>query len=132
MSGIKVLYRHVQEVPADRWMEKLELERQTDEAEARLGYPLPRRLRSLFSSEHSHTVRVEERGENALICLVTDPGTSDYQANDRVKIALPDADSQAEAEQVGAGEGTLYRVSFLPDQGAEFINPAQWTALEDE
>ena len=61
MSGIKVLYRHVQEVPADRWMEKLELERQTDEAEARLGYPLPRRLRSLFSSEHSHTVRVEER-----------------------------------------------------------------------
>ena len=78
------------------------------------------------------TVRVEERGEDALICLVTDPGTSDYQVNDRVKIALPDANSQAEAEQAGAGEGTLYRVSFLPDQGAEFINPAQWTALEDE
>lgn len=78
------------------------------------------------------TVRVVERGEDALVCLVTDPGTSDYQVNDQVKIALPDANSQAEAEQADAGEGTLYRVSFLPDQGAEFINPAQWLPLEDE
>jgi len=61
MPGVKILYRHVQEVPAEKWKEKLELERQTDEAEAALGYPLPRRLRSLFSKEHSHTVRVEER-----------------------------------------------------------------------
>ena len=61
MSGVKILYRHVQEVPANRWMEKLELERQTDLVEAELGYPMPRRLRSLFSAEHSHTVRVEER-----------------------------------------------------------------------
>ncbi len=61
MSGVKILYRHVQEVPADKWLEKLELERQTDALEAQLGYPLPRRLRSLFSSEHSYTVRVEER-----------------------------------------------------------------------
>lgn len=61
MSGVKILYRHVQEVPANKWKEKLELERQTDAVEAELGYPLPRRLRSLFSTEHSHTVRVEER-----------------------------------------------------------------------
>ena len=79
------------------------------------------------------TVRVEERGEDALICLITDPGTSDYQVNDRVKIALPDTDSQAaEADQTGDTEETLYRVFFLPDQGAELINPAQWLPLEDE
>ena len=61
MNGLKILYRHVQEVPADRWQEKLELEQLTDAAEAEAGYPLPRRLRPLFSTEHSHTVRVEER-----------------------------------------------------------------------
>lgn len=61
MSGVKILYRHVQEIPASKWKEKLELERQTDALEIELGYPMPRRLRSLFSTEHSHTVRVEER-----------------------------------------------------------------------
>lgn len=61
MGGLKVLYRHVQEVPAEKWMEKLELERLTDEAEAEAGYPLPRRYRTLFTNEHSQTVRVEAR-----------------------------------------------------------------------
>lgn len=61
MASLKILYRHVQEVPAGSWKRKLELERQTDAREAALGYPVPRRLRSLFSAEHSHTVRVEER-----------------------------------------------------------------------
>ena len=61
MPGIKILYRQVQEVPANKWKEKLELERLTDAAEAEAGYPMPRRMRPLFSAEHSHTVRVEER-----------------------------------------------------------------------
>ena len=61
MTGLKILYRSVQEVPPEKWMEKLALEAETDAAEAALGYPLPRRLRPLFSPEHSHTVRVEER-----------------------------------------------------------------------
>ena len=61
MSGLKILYRSLQEIPPEKWMEKLELEAQTDAAEAALGYPLPRRLRPLFSAEHSHSVRVEER-----------------------------------------------------------------------
>lgn len=61
MAGLKVLYRHVQDIPASKWKAKLELERQTDRLEAALGYPLPRRMRPLFSTEHSHTVRVEER-----------------------------------------------------------------------
>ena len=81
----------------------------------------------LFSGLVEMTVRVEERGEEAYVCLVTDPGTSDYQVNDRVQIAAP----QADAEQAGAGKGALYRVSFLPDQGAALINPAQWTAVEE-
>ncbi len=61
MAEVKILYRQVQEVFPDRWLEKLELERRMDEAEAALGYPLPRRLRPLFTAEHSHSVRVEER-----------------------------------------------------------------------
>lgn len=61
MSGVKILYRHIQEVPADQWMRKLELEQNTDRLEAELGYPMPRRLRTLFTTEHSYTVRVEER-----------------------------------------------------------------------
>lgn len=85
-----------------------------------------------FSGLVEMTVRVAERGEDAYVCVVTDPGTSDYQVNDRVKIALPDAGPQAaEADQNSAAEETLYRVTFLPDQGAERITPAQWTALED-
>jgi len=61
MAGLKILYRQVQEVPANKWMEKLALERRIDEEEAKLGYPMPRRMRPLFSTEHSHSVRVEER-----------------------------------------------------------------------
>ena len=61
MTGLKILYRSIQEVAPEKWMEKLALEKETDAAEATLGYPLPRRLRPLFSAEHSHTVRVEER-----------------------------------------------------------------------
>ena len=61
MTGLRILYRSIQEVPAEKWMQKLALEKQADDAEAALGYPLPRRLRPLFSPEHSHTVRVEER-----------------------------------------------------------------------
>lgn len=61
MTGLKILYRSVQEVAPEKWMDKLALEQQTDAAEAALGYPLPRRLRPLFSTEHSHSVRVEER-----------------------------------------------------------------------
>lgn len=83
------------------------------------------------------TVRVVEQGEDAYVCVVTDPGTSDYQVDDQVKIALPDEFTQpspqaVEADQNSVTEETLYRISFLPDQGAERITPAQWTALEDE
>lgn len=80
------------------------------------------------------TVQVVERTEEGLLCVVTDPGTSDYQVNDLVKIALP-----GEAEQKAAQPAALdadaepprYEVSFLPDQGSDTITPAQWNLLED-
>ena len=61
MTGLKILYRSIQEIPPEKWVEKLALEAQADAVETALGYPLPRRLRPLFSPEHSHSVRVEER-----------------------------------------------------------------------
>lgn len=61
MTGLKMLHRHVQEVPADKWKEMLALEREIDAVEMELGYPVPRRYRSLFSAEHTQTVRVQNR-----------------------------------------------------------------------
>ncbi len=81
------------------------------------------------------TVRVVERTEEALICLVTDPGTSDYQPDDQVRIVLPQADLQETAARPAAldaeGEQPQYEVFFLPDQGSDFITPTQWTPVED-
>lgn len=80
------------------------------------------------------TVQVVERTEEGLLCVVTDPGTSDYQVNDLVKIALPE-EAEQEAAQPAAlaadAEPPQYEVSFLPDQGSDTITPAQWNLLED-
>lgn len=80
------------------------------------------------------TVQVVERTEEGLLCVVTDPGTSDYQVNDLVKIALPE-EAEQEAAQPAAldadAEPPRYEVSFLPDQGSDTITPAQWNLLED-
>lgn len=80
------------------------------------------------------TVQVVERTEEGLLCVVTDPGTSDYQVNDLVKIALPE-EAEQEAAQPAAlaadAEPLQYEVSFLPDQGSDTITPAQWNLLED-
>lgn len=80
------------------------------------------------------TVQVVERTEEGLLCVVTDPGTSDYQVNDLVKIALP-KEAEQEAAQPAAlaadAEPPQYEVSFLPDQGSDTITPAQWNLLED-
>ena len=80
------------------------------------------------------TVQVVEWTEDALGCIVTDPGTSDYQVNDLVKIALPE-EAEQEAAQPAAlaadAEPPQYEVSFLPDQGSDTITPAQWNLLED-
>ena len=80
------------------------------------------------------TVQVVERTEEGLLCVVPAPGTSDYQVNDLVKIALP-VDAEQETAQPAAldadAEPPQYEVSFLPDQGSDTITPAQWNLLED-
>lgn len=57
---MKVVYRQTQEIPFGKWLQEFELERKTDEEEARLGHPLPRRYRMWSGNEHSQT-RVHER-----------------------------------------------------------------------
>lgn len=88
----------------------------------------------MVSALSEMTVRVTEQTGEALLCVVTDPGTSDYQVNDLVKIALPE-EAEQEAAQPAAlaadAEPPQYEVSFLPDQGSDTITPAQWNLLED-
>lgn len=57
---MRVVYRQTQEIPFEKWMQELELERKTDREEARLGHPLPRRYRMFSGAEHSQ-IRVHER-----------------------------------------------------------------------
>ena len=57
---LRILYRHIQHVPRDRWAEKMEQERLSDEVEIRQGNPTPLRYRSMHSPEDSQT-RVIER-----------------------------------------------------------------------
>lgn len=98
------------------------------------------------------TVRVVEQAEGRLSCVVIDPGTSDFQPEDRVEIALPET---AEAIDVIEGEETtdqsaaapaansanapsteamslVYEVCFLPDQDSGIITPTQLTLLENQ
>ena len=62
---MRILYRHVQHVPRDRWAEKMEQERLSDEVEIRQGNPTPLRYRSMHSPEDSQT-RVIEREYDSL------------------------------------------------------------------
>lgn len=98
------------------------------------------------------TVRVVEQAEGRLSCVVIDPGTSDFQPEDRVEIALPETaeaidvieeeettDQSAAAPAAGSSNAPsteamspVYEVCFLPDQDAGIITPTQWTLLEDQ
>lgn len=70
---VPVLYRHIQHVPRDRWAEKMEQERRSDEAELAAGNPIPLRYRSMHSPMDSQT-RVSEREYESLeqLCRVTE------------------------------------------------------------
>ncbi len=57
---MRFVYRQTQNIPFEKWLQELELERKTDEEEARLGHPLPRRYRYWTGPENSQT-RVHER-----------------------------------------------------------------------
>lgn len=98
------------------------------------------------------TVRVVEQAEGRLSCVVIDPGTSDFQPEDRVEIALPETaeaidvieeeettDQSAAAPAANSANAPsteamslVYEVCFLPDQDAGIITPTQWTLLEDQ
>ena len=53
--SLAIMYRQVMSVPADAWSALRDLERRMDDAEARAGYPLPRRYRSLLGGETGNT-----------------------------------------------------------------------------
>lgn len=57
---VRILYRQTQEIPFEKWLQELELERKTDIEEARLGHPLPRRYRAFTGTNHAN-IRVHER-----------------------------------------------------------------------
>ena len=38
---MRIVYRQLQEIPFEKWMQEIELERHTDENEGSLGHPLP-------------------------------------------------------------------------------------------
>lgn len=98
------------------------------------------------------TVRVVEQAEGRLSCVVIDPGTSDFQPEDRVEIALPETaeaidvieeeettDQSAAAPAANSANAPsteamslVYEVCFLPDQDDGIITPTQWTLLEDQ
>lgn len=57
---VRILYRQIQEIPFEKWLQELELEKKTDIEEARLGHPIPRRYRS-FTGSMNANIRVHER-----------------------------------------------------------------------
>lgn len=79
------------------------------------------------------TVRVMEQGADELVCVVTDPGTSDFQPGDQVTILLPQQEyAPAALAEDEESRQSLFRVAFLPDQDAATITPAQWIPLPEE
>lgn len=70
---LRILYRHIQHVPRNRWAEKMEQERISDEAEKNQGNPLPLRYRSMHSPEDSQT-RIIEREYDSFedLCRITE------------------------------------------------------------
>lgn len=57
---VKVMLRHVQGVRKHKWIEKVEQERLSDQAELNANYPLPIRYRAMCSPLHCH-IRIHER-----------------------------------------------------------------------
>lgn len=70
------------------------------------------------------TVQVVEQTEDAYVCIVTDPGTSGYEAQQQVTIVLPETTAATESAE------TLYQVTFDPGETAEVITAIEWTPME--
>lgn len=79
------------------------------------------------------TVQVVEQTEDAFVCIVTDPGTSGYEAQQQVTIVLLEttaATDSAAAEAATESAETLYQVTFDPGEAAEVITAIEWTPME--
>lgn len=79
------------------------------------------------------TVQVVEQTEDAFVCIVTDPGTSGYEAQQQVTIVLPETTAStdsAAAEAATESAETLYQVTFDPGEAAEVITAIEWTPME--
>jgi len=61
MAKMRVLFRQIQEIPASKWIKKIDLEKRMIEAEVSAGYPAPRCYRPLYGSMHCEMTRVYER-----------------------------------------------------------------------
>lgn len=57
---VKMIYRQVQRIPFEKLYPVRELDKKMDEAEAKIGFPKPRRCRAFSSGEMSQT-RIQER-----------------------------------------------------------------------
>lgn len=89
---VRVMYRQIQCVPKDRWAEKIEQERISDEVEAKGGNPLPLRYRSMHSTLHSQ-IRVNEREYDSFeeLCRITENFFAETTAEDA---AMMDAEAR--------------------------------------
>ena len=84
------------------------------------------------------TVRVVEQTEEGLLCIVTDPGTSDFQMEQQVTIALPHPETAIATMEPAAAETNkavdsaevLYQVTFAPGEAADVITAIEWIPME--
>lgn len=99
----------------------------------------------MVSALSEMTVQVVEQVEERLLCIVTDPGTSDFQTGDQVTITLPGIteatletavsetpESNSIQSDTQDSVQPLYLVTFLPDQDAATIFPVQLTPIPQE
>ena len=63
---MRIVYRQTQEIPFEKWMQELELERATDENEAKLGHPIPKRYRMFSTSGRTMILNSTVSGVNSL------------------------------------------------------------------
>ena len=80
------------------------------------------------------TVQVVEQTEEGMLCLVVDPGTSDFRKDDQVTVVLPEDLLNAAAAQPAAlsAEAPSFQVTFFPDQAGDRVTAQEWTRVEHD
>ena len=79
------------------------------------------------------TVQVVEQTEEGMLCLVVDPGTSDFRKDDQVTVVLPEEQPNAAAQTAGLSEeAPRFLVTFFPDQAGDRVTAQEWTQVEQD